>query len=345
VITCVACGEKPAAKVIGYCPDCLRSLPDTSPVKLPHSRVRKRFGLPDLPPQNPKGKLCPLCANACRIGSGETGYCGLRQNINGRLKTIFPNHSALVHAYLDPLPTNCCAAWFCEGTKEEGYNLAVFFYGCNLNCLFCQNSSHKTLSGAPVLSEEDLIQAALSPNVRCVCFFGGSPEPQFPFALKVGQKIIDASHNTKHICWEWNGCGNSALVRKAAELSEMSGGTVKFDLKAFHPQIASALCGTNLTRSYENFLMLARQFPRQNLLTSTTLLVPYYVDQREVDEIAHFISEENKDLPYSLLVFHPDFEMNDLPLTPRSQVEECYRAASRHLSRVHIGNKPLLFGS
>jgi pyruvate formate lyase activating enzyme len=266
----------------------------------------------------------------------------LRKNINGRLKYSFAGQGALAYMYLDPLPTNCCAAWFCEGSKEKGYNLAFFFYGCNFDCLFCQNSSHKRLGEAPRLEEEDVVKAALSPEVRCVCFFGGSPEPQLPFALRVSQRIIKESKNRKRICWEWNGCGHPALVKKAAERSLHSGGTVKFDLKAFHPNIGRALCGTDLSQAFQNFSMLARLFPKENFLTATTLLVPYYLDSREVAEIAKFISKQSMHIPYSLLVFHPDFEMSDLAVTPRKQVEECYQAASRFLSRIYIGNKHLL---
>jgi hypothetical protein len=43
----------------------------------------------------------------------------------------------------DPLPTNCCSAWFCTGSHEPGYNLGVFFYGCSFDCLFCQNWTHR----------------------------------------------------------------------------------------------------------------------------------------------------------------------------------------------------------
>jgi pyruvate formate lyase activating enzyme len=47
-----------------------------------------------------------------------------------------------------------------------------------------------------------------------------------------------------------------------------------------------------------------------------------------------FISRASADIPYSLLIFHPDFLMADLPVTPRAQAEECFQEARRHLSRV-----------
>jgi pyruvate formate lyase activating enzyme len=253
-----------------------------------------------------------------------------------------PEDEALAHIYLDPLPTNCCAAWFCRGSKELGYNLAVFFYGCSFNCLFCQNHSHKNLDGAPVLTEEKIVAAALQPEVRCVCFFGGSPEPQLPFAIKVSEKIMERGGGKKHICWEWNGSGHPALVRKAADLAARSGGTVKFDLKAHAPSLSLALCGVENSRVLENFSRLWRRFPSEELLTATTLLVTDYVDKKEVGEIARFISENDRRIPYSLLVFHPDYLLTDLPPTPRRQVEECYVEARRHLSRVNVGNMHLL---
>ena len=88
--------------------------------------------------------------------------------------------------------------------------------------------------------------------------------------------------------------------------------------------------------------MIAELFPQKNLLTATTLLVPYYVDKIEVESIARFISEVNSEIPYSLLVFHPDFYMKDLPITPKTQVQEAYETAKKYLSRVNIGNKHLL---
>lgn len=253
-----------------------------------------------------------------------------------------PKNTALLHIYLDPLPTNCCAAWFCEGSKERGYNLAVFFYGCSFDCLFCQNHSHKRLKEATRLTEDQVVAAALQPEVRCICFFGGSPEPQLPFALRLGQKVLERSNGQKHVCWEWNGSGHPGLVKKAAELSAQSGGTVKFDLKAYHPNISMALCGVGNRRTLENFSLLAGIYPQKDLLTATTLLVPGYVDRQEVGQIARFISCLNKGIPYSLLVFHPNYLMTDLPVTPRQQVDECFEEASRFLSRVNIGNLHLL---
>ena len=64
---------------------------------------------------------------------------------------------------------------------------------------------------------------------------------------------------------------------------------------------------------------------------------------REVGRIASFIASLNPDIPYSLLAFHPQFFMSDLPTTSRLQAEECLEAAKgAGLGCVRIGNAHLL---
>lgn len=342
MIACSICGENPAAQYIGICAACIRAMSDASCLVALHTPARKSCGLPASPPQTDGGQQCRLCVNACLIGDGECGYCGLRKTSKGRIEPSFPRNSALAHMYLDPLPTNCCAAWFCPGSHEPGYNLAVFFYGCSFDCLFCQNATHKMVRIAPELTEDALVAQALNHRVRCVCFFGGSPEPQFPFALRAAQQITRESRGATHICWEWNGTGNPRLVEMAAELSMATCGTIKFDLKAFYPNLHRALCGAGNRRTLENFTRVAEITQGTDVLTATTLLVPYYIGAEEVDAIAGFIGGIDSDIPYSLLVFHPDHMLKDLPVTPRHQVEECVAAAQKHLNRVHVGNAGLL---
>ncbi len=246
---------------------------------------------------------------------------------------------------IDPLPTNCCAGGFCPGSRERDfYNLAVFFYGCNFDCIFCQNSSHKRIDSAPRIDEENFVNKAIeNEKIFCICYFGGSPEPHLPFALKVSEKILESK--SMRICWEWNGCGNEKLVRKAAELSFKSNGVVKFDLKAFDKNLSLALSGVTNERAYSNFRMIAEKFfdkREEPVLTATTLLVPEYIDKGEIENIAEFIAELNPEIPYSLLVFHPSFYMSDMPITPRKQVDECYQAARKYLKKVNVGNIHLL---
>ncbi len=361
---CKVCGEKrELSKVIGVCVDCIRRKWGDSEdqVLSAHDSIRVRHTLPTKPPKFQNGIRCNFCVNECSLGDGDVSYCGLRMNKGGRLKSLSNLEKALVHTYLDPHPTNCCAAYFCPGgtgagypeyaykqdTEHGYYNYSVFFYGCTFDCLFCQNHSHKELSSAPDMGLNRFVDDVLSrERVSCVCFFGGTPESQFPFALKASKSIQEGKERPVRMCWEWNGSGNETLSRRAAHFSLVSGGNVKFDLKTSTPELSLALSGVSNERTYKNFEDVYHRFygERRDLpvLNATTLLVPHYIDAYEVKNIARFISSLDPEIPYSLLVFHPNHMMRDLPVTPMRQVKDCLRVAKEYLRRVHIGNIHLL---
>ncbi len=336
--TCQLCGKKSneVSSALGICLSCIRKNPkkSLSIASNVHKKIREQFNLPALPPKDDEGVQCTVCANECKIGMGKRGYCGLRENNERKLQV----KQGLLHSYYDSLPTNCCASWFCPGSKEQGYNLAVFPFACSFNCVFCQNYEHKMIDSANTTSADELVQKA--ERASCICYFGGTPEPQLPFLLNTTEKILES--NSLRICWEWNGTGNPQLVRRAAEFSSRTGGVIKFDLKAYDPYLHKVLTGRPNTRTLENFKMVAEEFKKKNLLTATTLLIPGYIDKEEVEKIAQYIASFDPDIPYSLLAFHPNFKMRDMPITTRTLTEECYSVASKYLHRVHVGNKHLL---
>jgi len=364
---CIICHDQFASDFLEICVNCIRknSKEINQFIEEKYKKSRIQLNLPISAPKSSDGIPCILCEYKCKIGKTEVSYCGIRKNINGKL--IGPTRSyGYLHAYFDLNPTNCCASWFCPaGTgcgypkysyskfgEKNTYNYSVFFYGCSFNCLYCQNYSHKLeLNQIPLTNIEIYEIKALHQNNACICYFGGSPEPHFPFALNLSKKVLEKAEKQNRImriCWELNGCGNSILVEKAANISLQSGGNIKFDLKAFDYNVAKALLGIEkniLNKVYENFKLVSKLInkrPESPLLTACTLMVPYYVDSIEVDKIAKSISEINNEIPFSLLIFHPCFFLNDLPITPLKQVIECYKAAKKYLKRVNIGNLHLL---
>jgi pyruvate formate lyase activating enzyme len=325
-----------------------------------HGRSRSRFGLPATPPDDPGGVPCTLCANHCRIAEGGRGYCGARINRSGRLAGVSATAGNLSW-YHDPLPTNCVASHVCAGETGAGYprfayrpgpeigftNLAVFFRACNFNCLYCQNWHFREDSAKfrPV-AVDDLV-ADVNERTACICYFGGDPTPQLPFALVASRRARRCrSGSILRICWETNGAMHPRYLDRMMETAVESGGCVKFDLKAWDPALHRVLTGVANAQTLENFARAAGWIARRPVppvLTASTLLVPGYIDEREIQGIARFIAGLNPDIPYSLLAFHPQFRMADLPVTSRSLADRCLAAARRAgLKRVFIGNEHLL---
>jgi len=366
---CIFCQqERGLAEVLPVCASCLRSAPDKIEeiVQNAHKWRSYLFELPETIPRTENGIKCKVCANECNIPLNEIGYCGLRSNHNGRLEQKVSATKALMHYYLDPHITNCCGSYFCPGGTGIGYpkwatkprpeygysNLSVFFYGCSMDCLFCQNVSHKKIAEGTVVELDDFLTVIeQNSKISCICYFGGSPEPQLPFTINLMENCEKRFPNRLlRQCFEMNGQGNPSLMKKIGRLAEASGGIIKFDLKAYSDPIYQALCGISKKASFDNFRILAdtltfddRDYPP---LMATTLLVPHYIDEYEVTRIARFLKALNEpSIEYSLLIFHPRHLMRDLPVTPLDQAQRCYNAVKRELGKPpHVGNIGLLGG-
>ena len=337
-----------------------------------HQNYRLGLGLPKEPPRT-GSNTCRLCVNECSIPEGSLGFCGFWTNKGGHLVPVTSNPSVgVVMWYLDPHPTNCVAGPVCPANTSRGYpkytkvkgvetgfyNLAVFYFACNLNCLFCQNWEHKTVISDSKLREryyrtiDELVEEAMNERVTCVCYFGGDPGPQAHHAIAASRRIMQMKRagSIKRICWETNGLENPAVMKQIAETSMESGGIIKIDWKAWSPEIYEALTGVNglkaVERIKENVRLLTDLANRRSevpLIVVSTLLVPGYVDEHEVGEIAQYLASLDTDIPYILLAFHPDNILRDLPPTSRKHALNARNEAIRAgLKEVYIGNVWLL---
>lgn len=362
-VRCRVCGRasRLVARVLGVCGPCIRRYPEKARpfIEAAHRTVRHAFNQGARPPKRDQGVTCRLCVHECTLAEGDVGYCGLRTVRNHRLVHLAGTPDrGLLHWYRDPLPTNCVAMWVCAGRHRRGkHNLAVFYGSCVLNCLFCQNWHYRDLLPtrqelAAATAQEipaslwgrtmsaEALAATANAHTFCVCFFGGDPASQMPHALASARRL--AARGVV-VCWETAGTEHPRLMDQAVELSLRTGGTVKFDLKAYNETLHQALAGTGNRRTLENFARAAGRFrerPEPPLVVASTLLVPGYVDAEEVHAIARFIASCDPRIPYALLAFVPNFFMPDLPPTSARHAAEALQAArDAGLTNVRVGNR------
>lgn len=351
--------RKDISSIMAVCRECLIGDEDArSTAATAHLESRGAFGMSPFPPE--MGVSCGQCVNGCRIADGERGYCGVRRNNRGRIEGL-PDNEAVAVSYHDPLPTNCVAEWVCPaGTgagfpryshkegAEEGYdNLAVFYGACSFDCLYCQNWHYREMASAlsPRISADELA-SRVGPRTSCICFFGGDPTPFIEHSIITAIRARERRKDILRICWETNGSLSPSFIDRIGGIALESGGCVKVDLKAWNDHVHRALCGATNARTIDNIRRLAsigssRREPP--LLIVSTLLVPGYVDEEDVRAIAEFLASLDPSIPYSLLAFHPDYLLSDLPSTSKTQAERCLKAAKEAgLSRVKIGNEWLL---
>jgi len=370
---CILCGRESVtiSNSIGICVNCIREKWSSAyPIlRERHRALRESIGLVPETPRSLSGFTCTMCGRGCSLNVGDRGYCSFRlYSERGFSLTTGDVWTAIGLYYYDPHPTNCVAFPVCPAITGRGYpryaltprgergyyNIAVFMGGCNLNCLYCQNWEYRlmTVRKNPKLTVEDLVKAVNS-RTTCVCFFGGDPGPWSHFVLEASRKMLTEAEAKKlrvfRICWETNGLWNPILFKKAVEYSLETGGIVKVDLKAWSPEVYYALTGVESAHveiikkniAYAASLFSDRREPP--LLVVSTLVVPGYVDEAEIDGITRFLAELNPEIPYVLLAFHPDYELRDLPRTSYSHMKKAVEIAKKNgLKNVYIGNEWLL---
>lgn len=363
--TCPNCGKKTlVADLIGVCVDCLRKKPEQflPEILKRHQELRKALRLPAKPPESKIGKKCGWCLNDCRIAEGERGFCGARWNQKGRI--VGGTKFASVSYYYDPLPSNCVADWVCPGGAHAGFpdfsytrgpeygylNLAVFYHACTFHCLNCQNWQFRKMDAlAQTLSFKELAEKAQE-KLSCICYFGGDPTPFMVHSILAGKEARKGKEKKiLRICWETNGGMSKKFLKPMLKLAILSGGVLKFDLKAFSEPIHLALTGATNKQTLANFAWLAKESKEYSrtrgypVLVASTLLVPGMIEDDEVFSLAKFIAELDPQIPYALLAFHPDCHLSDLPPTSRAQAESCLNSAKKAgILRLRLGNRHLL---
>ncbi len=315
-----------------------------------HARLRSLRGLVSGPKREGK-YVCPECGNHCRLNEGEVGFCGLYMVHDGKVVERYQNE-AIVSWYFDPLPTNCVADWVCPVTTKNSLflgkyrlkNLAVFYGSCNSDCLFCQNDSYKDMmaAGRPRMTPEEL--AAVSDSATaCVCFFGGDPACNARHSLEVARRLNE--DRLVRVCYETNGNISSKWLNRIADVVESTGGTIKFDLKAYSPEVYTALTGVRNDVVLRNFRRLAQRGRERDgeFLVASILLVPGYLDLHEIRLLCEFIASCDTTIPTALLGFAPHHHMRDLPRTSRTHAERAHEVAMEvGLTNVRVGNVGLL---
>lgn len=275
---------------------------------------------------------CHLCSHFCRIPTGERGKCGVRENREGALFTLVYDRVAAMN--VDPIEKKPFYH-FLPGTRAFSFGTM----GCNLGCSFCQNY---TLSQPPReglaiqgrrVEPQALVDAALDADCATIAYTYS--EPTIFFELMEDTARLALEKGLRNIIVS-NGFMSPECLDALAPLIHAA----NIDLKAFTPSFYADVCQAKLEPVKKN---LKRMRALGWWLELTTLVIPGLNDDPdELALMAAFIRDElGTDTPWHLSRFHPEFRMQDRPVTPQATLERAWdigRKAGLHY--VYVGNIP-----
>ncbi|MCL2196263.1 MAG: AmmeMemoRadiSam system radical SAM enzyme [Treponema sp.] len=266
---------------------------------------------------------CDLCPGKCEIKSGGFGICGVRGNKSG--KGIIPFYGFITALALDPIEKKPLYH-FKPGSKI----LSLGFAGCNLRCPFCQNwhISQNTDVPGKWMQPGEIISAALREDSPSIAYTYSEPLVHAEYILDC--MALARKHGIANVLVT-NGCINANAAAVILKLTDAA----NVDLKSYSPDTYKKILGGDL-QTVLDFIRLCK---KMNVHTEvTTLVVPDLNDSNsELTDAAEFIASVDKDIPWHLSAYHPDYRWN-APPTDQNFLANAAKNAGKILTYVYAGN-------
>ena len=269
---------------------------------------------------------CLLCGRECIIPEGERGFCGVRENIKGKLYSLV--YSKPCSLAMDPIEKKPFFH-FAPGS----FCLSIATVGCNLRCLFCQNweiSQAKEIIGEET-EPEKVIELARSHGAKGISYTYTEPTIFYEYALDI-MKL--AKKQGFYNVWVSNGYINPEPIKKMAKYLD----GVNVDLKG-DDEFYKKVC---LSPGIKPVLTALKTFKKYGIwIEVTNLIVPGYNDSEEkVLELVKWIKTNlGLDTPLHFSRFYPSYKMLNVPPTPKETLEKCVKIAEKQgLHYVYLGN-------
>ncbi|MEI6093060.1 MAG: AmmeMemoRadiSam system radical SAM enzyme [bacterium] len=276
-----------------------------------------------------KSVKCGLCGHNCKIADSGLGICKVRRNIDGKLYSL--NYGKIAALMIDPIEKKPLYHFY-PGSKT----LSLAMQGCNFKCSFCQNSNISQVSETSDITGEelfpdDIIKIAKAKNVDIISYT--YTEPTIFYEYMIETAMLAKSEGMKNVVVT-NGFIN------AEPLSELLKFTDAFnvDLKSFRETTYESVIGGRL----DHVLMTLEAVHRsKSWLEITTLLIPGVNDSyEEKEDIASFIANMDKNIPWHINKFYPHYKM--LGKTQETDLEALKEAyvigIGAGLNYVYVGN-------
>lgn len=273
---------------------------------------------------------CFLCNHRCQIAEKKFGFCGVRQNRDGKLYTHV--YGEVIAAHTDPIEKKPLYH-FLPGTTS----FSIATVGCNFRCPFCQNwqisqAPQRKDSGvlASKLSPEDIISAAKNHGCRSISYTYTEPAIFFEYAYTTSKLAKEEGLANVFVT-------NGYMTAEALETIKPYLNACNVDLKAFKEKFYKEICQSHLQPVLDSIRLMKKLGIWVEI---TTLVVPgVNDDEEELRSIARFIVETDPNIPWHISRFHPDYKYTETRATPIETLRMAYSLGKREgLNHIYIGN-------
>ena len=275
---------------------------------------------------------CTACEHWCAIAPGASGKCGVRRNIDGQLQLVV--YGRAIAANVDPVEKKPLHHFM---PAQQIFSIGTV--GCNFRCAWCQNwDISQVRSFDPnsdaigrTLPPQAIVDYCLKNGIPLVAFTYNEPVVFFEYAYDTARLARDAGLRTVFVSSGYETL--SALDTIAPYLD-----AVNLDLKAYSEETYQELCGARMAPVLRNIEHLVHE--TDVWVEVTTLVIPGLNDSdQELMDIASFLADVSRDIPWHVSGFMPHYQMQDRPPTPGATLQRAWQIGKEAgLRYVYTGN-------
>ncbi len=273
---------------------------------------------------------CRLCPHGCLINPDQFGICGVRQNKEGKLYT---------YAYANPIAVNIDPIekkplyHFIPKTNSFSIGTA----GCNFKCTFCQNwrisqitDTLKQYFDNDEWPPEKVAEQAAAEGCKSVAYTYTEPTIFFEYAYDTSVKVHEKDLKNIFVT-------NGFITTEAVDMIKPYLDAANVDLKSFQDDFYKKVCKGRLQPVLDT---IRHMYDIGIWIEITTLIVPEQNDsEKEIEEIAQFIADTGKEIPWHISRFFPQYKYTDSEPTPLETLRFAERTGSKKgLEHIHLGN-------
>jgi pyruvate formate lyase activating enzyme len=274
-----------------------------------------------------RGVVCLACARHCEITEGDRGWCGTRENRDGRLYT-------LTYGAVSSLATNPIEKKPLYHFYPGSLTLTAGSWSCNLACPWCQNAdiSKRGPAGGDFISPERFVTLARRQGCLGTSISFNEPTLSLEWSL-------DVFHLARHAGLYNTFITNGTMSKPALDLLVEAGlDAMNVDVKG-DAEAVRRYCGIDVETVWRT---CERARARGVWIELTTLVVPTVNDRPQtLEEIARrIVLDLGPDTPWHLSRYVPAYRFH-APPTPLATLERAREIGRRAgLRYVYLGNLP-----
>lgn len=271
---------------------------------------------------------CELCFRRCTIAEGRRGFCRVRENQKGELRSLVYGKPAGLQ--IDPIELEPMYHMV-PGHK----NLCVYTASCNFRCKHCQNWSISQLAPEQIralkYTPKEIVEETLRQGCQSISHSINEPTVFFEMMYEVARMAKEKGLLT--LCHTNGGIASAPMIEL---LKFLDGVTV--DLKSFNPKFYQDIAEAKLEPVLET-LKTIRESGKH--LEIVNLIIPTLNDDMaDIRKMCRWIiANLGKNTPIHFTRFSPQYKMTHLPYTPIKTLEEALEMAkSEGMKYVYVGN-------